>query len=82
MMFGSRKCRILPSAYSPCLASPSCIDERKKGTELMSVLAEEEEVMLQRGYRCQSDNQAKQITQRKGDVPRKGAEEVLIRCLK
>lgn len=37
------------------------------------------EEKLQGDCRYESDNQAKQITPRKGDVPRKGAEEMFIR---
>lgn len=44
----------------------------------MSTLEEEKP---QRECRCASDNQAKEITQRKGDVLRKGAEEVCIEML-
>lgn len=40
-----------------------------------------EEEKLQRECRCGSDGQAKEMTQRKGDVPRKGAEEVFIEML-
>lgn len=44
----------------------------------MSTLEEEKQ---QRECRCGSDNQAKEVTQRKRDVPRKGAEEVFIEML-